>query len=732
MSARTTQSTQARPRFVRGGDPTQDYRRCGRILCGPGINEPDARRGSGYYGNLFWPTLLRLRSGELWVSFHAGYWHVSAPTPIRVEKKALREWQRQGFPTKGIHAPTGGRYVLIKSKDGGATWTKPTTLWRAPNRHPHFVELADGTLLGGISPPAGWYGYSRAPVGLPRMWVKSCVIRSHDGGATWSDPTDLPSPFNYEEIMGMGFLCLSSGRILLPTYGRGRRDELGRVAVYASDDNGASWELLAVLANPDHSLFEPTVAQAPDGRVLMLARGQGDIAFSSDEGQTWTQPEPFGIRMQAPQLLTLRDGTLLCIFDTPGIGAVFSRDGGRTWICPAEEPGRGFMIDPTAFGHPWAVELPDGSVYVVYYDGFYQGRFDQRRTAIRAIRMRVRDDASGIDLLPVPGCDGETLPDGPLDVQCALTNVADALRVSMSLSNLADTAVSGRLVASSTCADLKLKKDARSISRIPVDQARRLDLPLVMSGQAPEIHAPIHIRVETNRGRLESRRDMYIAKCLRSDAPIVIDGRLDEWRRTGVIRIARREQVQDAPYYYHDRQVDDPASLWGGRSDLSAEARARWDDSYLYLGIRVWDDKLVTRDDLRKAYLGDSVEVFLSTHGRDEETPGRAAVKSCQICFRPASGKRRPDAWFVAPGSDLGIESDAIRMASSRTSDGYLMEIALPFSDAFRGEAGRIVGFDLAVNDADDSHGRKLQMVWAGARRKGRPAPVTGNLLFVG
>ena len=42
-------------------------------------------------------------------------------------------------------------------------------------------------------------------------------------------------------------------------------------------------------------------------------------------------------------------------------------------------------------------EMPDGSIYIVYYDPTNQ----QTKTAIWSVRVKIRDDRDGIDILPV-------------------------------------------------------------------------------------------------------------------------------------------------------------------------------------------------------------------------------------------------------------------------------------------------------------------------------------------
>ena len=133
-----------------------------------------------------------------------------------------------------------------------------------------------------------------------------------------------------------------------------------------------------------------------------MARPEGDISWSHDGGHTWTAPVTFGMRMFAPSLYVLRDGTLVCLHGSYGKGGlrvIFSTDGGRTWNAPAKS--HGFLVD-SSYGYGKAMELPDGSLFIAYIATGGHRTEDARNNAIRCIRLRVRADHSGIDLLPAP------------------------------------------------------------------------------------------------------------------------------------------------------------------------------------------------------------------------------------------------------------------------------------------------------------------------------------------
>lgn len=136
----------------------------------------------------------------------------------------------------------------------------------------------------------------------------------------------------------------------------------------------------------------------------MKVRGQGDIAWSSHGGRTWTAPVSFGIRVYEPRLLSLRDGTLLLFHGSYGGGglrAIYSEDGGETWLAPNEKYG--FAVDPSVYGYGQAVELADGSVWAAYIHTGGHATEDARIEALWSMRLRVRSDHSGLDLLLAPG-----------------------------------------------------------------------------------------------------------------------------------------------------------------------------------------------------------------------------------------------------------------------------------------------------------------------------------------
>ena len=114
-------------------------------------------------------------------------------------------------------------------------------------------------------------------------------------------------------------------------------------------------------------------------------------------------PDPPALKIDAEgSLYTLRDGTLVSLHGSyaPGHGGlrlIFSSDGGQTWIAPAND--HGFLVD-RCYGYGKAFELPDGWLLVACQDTGGHATADAKQMSLRLLRLRIRADHSGIDLLP--------------------------------------------------------------------------------------------------------------------------------------------------------------------------------------------------------------------------------------------------------------------------------------------------------------------------------------------
>lgn len=375
-------------KVIATGEQT-NHLRYRRMLVGPGFNEP--KPYPGYTGFVGWQSVARTRSGDLLVAFTSGYWHGSPPTPITgLRPDAVEKLRKIGMPD--VEAPKGGRAEIMRSTDGGLNWTAPEVLIDTPldDRAPGLVQLSDGTLL------ASFFTWPGKKVG---------IIRSLDDGRTWEPtPRYMTGPFKWAATDGPPIELPDKSVLLVAYAGHGEEDGKSELGVFRSSDRGDTWKCIATL-NASFNLDEPSIARVPDGRLVIICRREGALSWSKDNGYTWTAPVPLPMKMYDPWLLTLRDGTLLCVHGSytkgnGGVRAILSPDQGQTWT--AAGPDFGFSIDPSVYGYSRGIQMPDGSIYMVYQSNGGHTTEQVKRQAIFATRFRVLEGCQGIELLPAP------------------------------------------------------------------------------------------------------------------------------------------------------------------------------------------------------------------------------------------------------------------------------------------------------------------------------------------
>ncbi len=327
-------------------------------------------------GDLYsgWPTLARRRSGELLLVASGG---------------------------REAHVCPFGRVDLMRSADGGVTWSFPRTVMDGPidDRDAGVLETAKGTLLvttftslayesilsraEKIEPgkPGAWElarlkrwrgVHRRVDAAARKAALGVWMIRSTDGGVTWSGRYDpaVNSPH--------GPVQLSDGRLLYA--GKDLWRDGHRVGVCQSSDDGRSWQWLATIRPRDgdshEDYHELHAVEAKDGRIVVQIRNHNARhsretlqCESADGGKTWTTPRSIGVWGLPSHLLRLRDGRLLMSYGhrRPPFGnqARISEDHGRSWSDPLVISGDGVGGD---LGYPSTVELDDGSFVSVWYE----------------------------------------------------------------------------------------------------------------------------------------------------------------------------------------------------------------------------------------------------------------------------------------------------------------------------------------------------------------------------
>jgi sialidase-1 len=281
--------------------------------------------------------------------------HFAFPGAARLPDGTLVVVFREG----NGHISDDGSVALVRSTDGGRTWSPRTTIYDDPardERDPGVVCAPEGTLV--VSLHSGG----------------AMTMRSTDGGLTWDAPTPAPvfSPH------GPG--VLPDGRLYW--CGIVTRFGMNCVETHTSSDLGRTWQLQETcgLSLPYHWPWvgpfwdEPHAVPLPGGRWLALHRVDRDGYLYANhrdgEGAQYTVPLRTGLWGCPPYLLPLADGRLLALYgyrrEPFGIRACASSDGGATWDPEQELVLRddGGHVD---LGYPVALELEPGLVLAVYY-----------------------------------------------------------------------------------------------------------------------------------------------------------------------------------------------------------------------------------------------------------------------------------------------------------------------------------------------------------------------------
>jgi photosystem II stability/assembly factor-like uncharacterized protein len=386
-------------RCTPAADTLDDIKQARVCVTGADHNRPAPYPGLGDF--IGWPGgVERLPNGDLLLVHSAGYWHSSFAQPRQIEPSLRKDWLASGWPLD-FAAPTGGRVMACRSTDQGKTWSEPFTLLdhRLDDGAHAVFTCRDGTILCFVGVQASWYGYNKAPEAFKKdidgLNTKQFLLRSTDGGKTWSKPIGLDSPGDfYERAHGGRPIQLADGAILWATYYQVAGEKYLRGAIRRSDDSGKTWKVISRVVRPDNNVDEPAIAQLSDGRLILVTRPDGAIFQSTDSGVTWSDSGsrvvPQGSsKFKAPQLLVLGDGTVVAIATWKNLRVWLSTDGGQSW-------SKDIPLDTSSYGYPGSYILDEDESILLPYCA--SGRAPNR---IYLVRFRLNAERTGIELLPV-------------------------------------------------------------------------------------------------------------------------------------------------------------------------------------------------------------------------------------------------------------------------------------------------------------------------------------------
>ena len=320
-----------------------------------------------YHG---WPTLALRKSGQLVLVTSGG---------------------------RDSHVCPFGRVELLRSDDGGKSWSWPQVIMDTPidDRDAGILETGTGTLLATTFTSLAYEPILARATADPSSWdaarlarwqsahqqltaeqrtatLGTWMVRSTDNGITWSKPYDclVNSPH--------GPVRLADGTLLYA--GKELWRENPRIGVARSVDDGVSWKWLAEIKPRQGDLegkyHELHAVEAANGRLVVQIRnhnpqhaGETLQSESSDGGGSWSRPHSIGVWGLPSHLLRLSDGRLLMSYGYRrkpyGNQVRISGDHGDSWSAPLTLSADG---DGHDLGYPSTVELADRSLLSVWYE----------------------------------------------------------------------------------------------------------------------------------------------------------------------------------------------------------------------------------------------------------------------------------------------------------------------------------------------------------------------------
>jgi len=190
--------------------------------------------------------------------------------------------------------------------------------------HHGILRLPNGDLIGTM------YGNYKGdvllcdgyPPELNQRKYRTIVVFSKDNGHTWGNPVLVA----YDRMLARG---IPADHKMV-----GKSIPLSRVSATT-----------VVPAITQEGFREADLTQAPNGDLICVMRSGGRnpgggvnlfptplyCSRSSDGGKTWTPPEQIADRGVCPNLVTMKNGIIVCTYSRPGNWLIFSDDNGKTW-----------------------------------------------------------------------------------------------------------------------------------------------------------------------------------------------------------------------------------------------------------------------------------------------------------------------------------------------------------------------------------------------------------------
>ncbi len=202
------------------------------------------------------------------------------------------------------------------------------------------------------------------------------IHRSTDDGRSFDKTVAIDTaPYEYG-YSRTGIVSLSDGRLAYALGEKHGRKIRRRIYIMFSSDNGLTWSAPEpIVEKPQMPFGEPDIAESSPGELLCILRECKETRHlyscrSLDGGKTWSKPEQTAMYGYPGHVIRLTDGRLLCTYgrreEPYGIRACLSEDDGGTWEVGDEIVLRDDLPNGD-LGYPTTIEFAPNRLFSCYY-----------------------------------------------------------------------------------------------------------------------------------------------------------------------------------------------------------------------------------------------------------------------------------------------------------------------------------------------------------------------------
>jgi len=182
---------------------------------------------------------------------------------------AMTFWDaRRGL---AISDSVNGSFVILTTRDGGATWTRVPAGALPPALPNEGAFAGSGTNIAVAAGGRAWIGTGAA--------ARSRVLRTADAGATW---VIAETPLNASGSAGIFSVAFRNPREGMTVGGDYRQERSAENVAAFSSDGGVTWKAIRGLGG-----FRSAVAPVPGTPRSWVAVGPTGADLSPDNGQSW-------------------------------------------------------------------------------------------------------------------------------------------------------------------------------------------------------------------------------------------------------------------------------------------------------------------------------------------------------------------------------------------------------------------------------------------------------------